>query len=89
MVHRSTNEFYILKENEMKENTCILYNPSKIGRGIFFDARSISQGEITLSINIPTTRAEIKDFIKVVSEIERQFKKASIYCEEKEKEYTL
>ena len=85
----SNNEFYILKENEMKENTCILYNPSKIGRGIFFDARSISQGEITLSINIPTTRAEIKDFIKVVSEIERQFKKASIYCEEKEKEYTL
>lgn len=85
----SDNEFYILNEEEMKKNTCILYNPSKIGRGIFFDANRILEGEVTISINMPTTRTEIRDFINVAKEIERQFKKASFYCEEDEKEYTI
>ena len=32
----SDNEFYILQEEELQNNTAILYNPDRIGRGIYF-----------------------------------------------------
>ena len=85
----SDNEFYILNEGEVNNNTVILYNPNRIGRGIFFDYRNVSKGEVTLSYNIPTTATEIRDFIKVAKEIERQFGKASFYCEEEKRNYTI
>lgn len=85
----SLNEFYVLKEEKSEKDTAILYNPKRIGRGIFFDASKASEGEITISYNIPTTAAEIRDFVSLAKEIESQLKKASFYCEEEKKEYTI
>lgn len=84
----SANEFYVMNEGEKDGETAILYNPDRIGRGIFFDSEKVSQGEITVSYNIPTTASEIRDFISVVKEIVRQFGKASLYSEEEEREFT-
>jgi len=82
------NEFYII-ENGMVDNTAILYNPKRIGRGIFFDGREMQEGKVLISYNIPTTETEINDFINVVIELKKQLKKISIVCEETKQEYTL
>ena len=58
----SNNEFYILENDKMEQNTAVLYNPNRIGRGIFFDGRKCSGGQITISYNIPTTKTEIHDY---------------------------
>lgn len=84
----SYNDFYTMDEGKTKNGTAILYNPNRIGRGIFFDARNVSKGEITVSYNTPTTIAEIKDFVKVAKEVERQFGKASFHSEEENKDYS-
>lgn len=84
----SANDFQILREGQIEQNTAVLYNPNRIGRGIFIDMNKVSEGEITISHSIPTTRTEIQDFVKVAKEIERQFKKASFYCEDEKKEYS-
>lgn len=85
----SSNEFYVLQEGEQNQNTAILYNPSRIGRGIFFDGSRIADSEILLSYNIPTTKTEIIDFIKIVKELERQLKGVRMYCIEEKREYTV
>lgn len=85
----SNNEFYILEEGVINQNTAVLYNPSRIGRGIFYDGSKAAEGEITLSYNIPTTATEIFDFVRIVKEIERQLKTISIYCVEEKREYTV
>lgn len=85
----SDNEFYVLQPEKIKNNTTILYNQSKIGRGIFFDNSKCSKGIVTVSINIPTTETEITDLFNVVQEIQRQFKKVEIFCIEENREYTL
>lgn len=85
----SNNEFYVLQEGEQNQNTAILYNPLRIGRGIFFDGSRITDSEIMLSYNIPTTRTEIMDFIRIVKELERQLKGVQMYCIEEEREYTV
>lgn len=82
------NDFYIL-EDGMVERTAILYNPSRIGRGIFFDGRNIDEGIIEISYNIPTTESEIEDFINVARELERQMESVDMYCIEEERNYTL
>ena len=84
----SYNDFYTMDEGKTKSGTAILFNPDRIGRGIFFDAGNVSKGEIKVSYNIPTTAAEIEDFVKVVKEVERQFGKASLHCEEENKDYS-
>lgn len=84
----SSNEFYILQEDVINQNTAVLYNPTRIGRGIFFDGSKAAEGEISLSYNIPTTVAEIVDFVRIVKEVERQLKKVALYCVEEEREYT-
>ena len=85
----SDNEFFILEEGKTNQGTCILYNPQRIGRGIFFDASKPHEGKYVLSYNIPTTEAEITDFIRVAQEIERQLKKVEMYCVEEERDYTV
>ena len=79
----SYNAFYILEDDKVNNNAMILYNPSKIGRGIFFDCNKINEGEVSLSYNIPTTPTEISDFLNIVKEIERQYKKVEITMEDK------
>lgn len=82
------NEFYILNEG-MNERTAILYNPNRIGRGIFFDARDIEEGVIVISYNIPTTSTEIDDFINIAEELVQQMGEVILYCIEEEQEYTI
>ena len=84
----SSNEFYILQEDVINQNTAVLYNPTRSGRGIFFDGSKAAEGEISLSYNIPTTATEISDFVRIVKEVERQLKKVALYCVEEEREYT-
>ncbi len=82
------NDFYILEEG-MENGVAILYNSKRIGRGIFFDGREMANGKVEISYNIPTTKAEIEDFINVVKELERQLKKVEMYCVEEERNYTV
>ena len=82
------NEFHILVNREAEQNTAILFNPKRIGRGIFFDAGKANEGEITIRLNFPTTPSEIRDFVNVAKEIERQFGKAFLHSEEEDKGYT-
>lgn len=83
----SDNDFHVLQEGEQNGDSVILYNPSRIGRGIYFNADS--SGVLELSYNIPTTAAEISDFIHVAKEIADQLKKVDMYCVEEEREYTV
>lgn len=89
MAYGNTNEFYILDEGKSNQETAILYNPKKLGRGIFMDFSENEKGSLTLSYNIPTTASEIDDFLNLVQEIEKQLKKVELYCEEEEKKYTV
>ena len=84
----SYNDFYTMDEGKTKSGTAILFNPNRIGRGIFIDASNVKQGEIKVGYNIPTTPAEIEDFVKIVKEVERQFGKVSMHEEDDKKEYT-
>lgn len=84
----SDNEFYILQEEELQDNTAILYNPDRIGRGIHVDGRKAQEGFYVVSYNIPTTRAEIVDFTRLVQEMERRLGKVEMYCVEEERTFT-
>lgn len=85
----SDNDFYVLEENQFQNGTAILYNPNRIGRGIFYDGSKAAEGIVQISYNIPTTEAEIIDFINVAGEVEKQFKKAEMYCVEEERAFTI
>lgn len=89
MAYGNTNEFYILEEGKGSQGTAVLYNPAKLGRGIFIDFSENEKGSLTLSYNIPTTASEIDDFINLVQGIEKQLKKVDLYCVEEEKNYTV
>ncbi len=84
----SNNDFYILQEEKLDRDTAIFYNPSQIGRGIFFDGSKAREGFYEVSYNIPTTKAEITDFARLVEEIERQLGKVEMYCVEEERTFT-
>ncbi len=84
----SNNDFYILQEEELDRDTAVFYNPNRIGRGIFFDGSKAGEGFYEVSYNIPTTKAEITDFVSLVGEIERQLGKVEMYCVEEEKAFT-
>ena len=89
MAYGNTNEFYILEEGKSNQGTAVLYNPAKLGRGIFFDFSENEKGSLTLKYNIPTTASEIDDFINLVQEIQKQLKKVELYCVEEGKNYTV
>lgn len=85
----SDNEYFILEENEINNQTMVLYNPNRIGRGIFLDASQMERGTLTISYNIPTTASEIQDFIHFTEQIVSQYEKVEMYCVEEERNYTL
>ncbi len=89
MKYGSADGFFILEEGKSNDETVILYNPQRIGRGIFLDFSENNKGCLSLSYNIPTTASEIHDFINLVQEIERQLKKVELYCVEEETYYTV
>lgn len=86
MAYGHMNEFYVLDDG-MENSAAVIYNPKRIGRGIAFDGSN--PNELELRYNIPTTEAEICDFITLTEEISRQLGKVRMYCVEEEREYTL
>lgn len=88
LCYGSNNDFYILQEGEQDRGTAVLYNPNRIGRGIFYNGSKADDGYYEVSYNIPTTRAEIADFARLVSEMERRLGKVEMYCVEEERTFT-
>ena len=89
-----SNAFYVLEEISSSAaadfaGAAILYRPARIGRGIYFDAAKAAEGYVEVSYNIPTTEAEITDFLAIVEELNRQYQKTEMYCVEEERTYTL
>ena len=84
-----SDAFFVLSEGEREGETAVLFNPQRIGRGIWYDATHIAEGEVTVSYNIPTTVSEIRDYVRVVKEIKRQLRNVCMYCPEEEREYTV
>lgn len=84
----SDDDFFILQEDQENKGTAVFYNPERIGRGIFFDGTQGENGFYEISYNIPTTRAEITDFVRLVKEIERRLGKVEMYCVEEERTFT-
>ena len=87
-MYGSDNDFFILQEGQENNKTAIFYNPDRIGRGIFFDGTKGENGFYEISYNIPTTRGEILDFVRLVKEIERCLGKVEMYCVEEERTFT-
>lgn len=85
----SNNDFYILQENEQRQGTAVFYNPERIGRGIFVDGSKVMEGYYEISYNIPTTKAEIADFIRLAGEIARHLGRVEMYCVEEERTFTI
>ena len=83
------NEIYVFNEGETNEQTAILFNRNRIGRGIFFSYSEMKKGMVSISYNIPTTEAEITDFINLAKEISEQYGTVEMYCEEEEQNYSL
>jgi len=89
LVYGSNNSLYVLEEGKTEKGTAIIYNPARIGRGIFIDFSEAKKGKLELSYNIPTAGAEIHDFIQLVKEIVSQMRKVSMYCVEEEREFSV
>lgn len=87
-IYGSDDDFFILQENQENNETAIFYNPDRIGRGIFFDGARGENGLYEISYNIPTTRGEIIDFVRLVKEVERRLGKVEMYCIEEERTFT-
>lgn len=59
----------------------LLYNPQRLGRGIYFDGREMNEGVVKMSFNLPTTPSEIDDLIRLASEIKVQYKNVDLTCD--------
>ncbi len=84
----SVDGFHILQEEKLEGGTAVCYDPARIGRGIFLDASKAGEGYYEVRYNIPTTRAEIGAFTRLVQEIERRLGQAEMYCVEEERTFT-
>lgn len=80
-------DFFVLEEG-MEDDVAVLYNPKRIGRGITLDMSRLKTGKVVAHYNIPTTPTEIRDFIRLVKELERQMKSVHLYCREERRSYT-
>ena len=87
-VYGSDDDFHILQKGQTDNETAVFYNPERIGRGIFFDGTNSAGGFYEISYNIPTTRGEITDFVRLVKEVERRLGKVEMYCVEEERTFT-
>ncbi|WP_026504929.1 hypothetical protein [Butyrivibrio sp. NC3005] len=79
----------MLRIGESVDHSMVLYNPRRLGRGIFFDYKNRKKGSYEVSMQIPTTPAEIRDFINIVKELEREIGRIDIKRTENGKKYTV
>ena len=57
----------MLRIGESVDHSMVLYNPRRLGRGIFFDYKNRKKGSYEVSMQILTTPAELRDFINIVN----------------------
>lgn len=76
----SYNSFYVLDEDN-GGSVGLLYNPSRLARGIFFDGTLMDEGQVSISFNLPTTLTEINDFIRVATEVKVQYRNVELICD--------
>lgn len=49
----ANDNFFVLQEGQINQETAVFYNPARIGRGIFFDGAKGENGLYEISYNIP------------------------------------
>ncbi len=73
---------YFVLEDKHPNNVGLLYNPKRMGRGIYFDGSKKDQGIVKLSFNLPTTPTEIDDIFRVVTEVKLQYRNVVLISED-------
>ncbi len=73
-----SNSNLVLKEF-YSQNQAIIFNPKKIGMGIFFDGCKISNGFIVIIIQDFTPKTEVEDAYKIITYICQKYKKYELY----------
>lgn len=69
---------YFVLDTEYTGDVGLLYNPSRMGRGIYMDVSQKDQGRVMLSFNLPTTESEIMDVFRTVGEIKKQYRNVEL-----------
>ncbi|MBO4617511.1 MAG: hypothetical protein J5717_09150 [Lachnospiraceae bacterium] len=57
----SSDAFFVLNEGEKQGETAVLYNPKRIGRGIWYDATPFDASTLRVP---PITKEEFETFVK-------------------------
>ncbi len=84
------DDFSILVHNKFyNEFQAILFNPKKIGLGIFFDGSLIKKGEVTLMMQSFSTKDEISCLYNILEYIQKKFIKTSIYLNDDYVDYGI
>ncbi|MFI3253027.1 MAG: hypothetical protein R3Y63_01605 [Eubacteriales bacterium] len=73
---------YFVLEDKHPNNVGLLYNPKRLGRGIYFDGSKKDQGMVKLSFNLPTTPTEIDDVLRVVAEVKVQYRNVELISDD-------
>lgn len=73
----SYDPFFVLTE-DYPGDVGLLYNPSRLGRGIYFDGTKRNEGEVNLCFNLPTTPSEIDDLVRLATEIKVQYRNVEL-----------
>lgn len=82
------NDFSVLEKKKFYNKLqCLLFNPSKIGIGIFFDGSKINKGSIIILLQTFTTNNEIDLFYKIVKYICDKYIKINLYLNDELIEY--
>lgn len=74
---------YFVLDTENTGDVGLLYNPSRMGRGIYIDLKEKDQGKVILSFNLPTTETEILDVFRVVGEVKKQYRNIQLTVDSK------
>lgn len=80
----SYNNSYVLVDEEIHNSSFRMYNPKRIGRGIVIDFKELEKNsQVSLFINLPTTKTEIEEFYMFSKEIIDGLGKVTLYNEER------
>ncbi|MFI3329748.1 MAG: hypothetical protein R3Y05_04605 [bacterium] len=77
------DDFSVLEHKKFYQtNQCILFNPKRIGLGIFFDGNKMNKGFITIVLQTFSTLNEIECLYDIVKYISEHYKKMDMYVNE-------